>query len=119
MGRCSGFFDRTLASHLLLAECGNNGLLLRIGEDAVQAIIDRALDDGERAAAKFRAAEEDLEKTDLERMNERFAVVKVGGKTRVMEFQEFPARRGAPDPGLLHLPRLQGLPRQVPRRGRD
>ena len=52
-----GYHDRTLVAHLLLAACGANGLVLRIGENEVGAAIEVGLDDGERAAAQERAAE--------------------------------------------------------------
>jgi hypothetical protein len=66
-----------------------------LDREMVEEAIAANLPAGARASSDARADDQELEKTDLDRMNERFAVVRVGGKTRVMEFQESPARRGA------------------------
>jgi putative DNA primase/helicase len=59
MGRLigHGLLDRTVAADLLRTACVANGLVLRVGEDAVQAAIAAGFAEGEQSAAEHLEAE--------------------------------------------------------------
>src|SRR5262245_11034707 len=64
-----------------------NDVLCEDGQKVKERIFDR-----NRTRYNGEASDED---PDLARLNARFAVVRVGGETRVLAFEESPARRGA------------------------